>query len=544
MNTESSTLAAQPASVLYAPTEPFNSGMLRVSDVHEIYFEESGNPKGKPAVFVHGGPGGGTDPSMRGFFNPAKYRIILFDQRGCGKSTPHASLVDNTTWHLVEDMEKLRKHLNIKRWQVFGGSWGSTLSLAYAETHPERVTELVLRGIFLVRQQEIDWFYQRGASAVFPDAWEHYLAAIPADEHGDLVSAYHRRLTADDHAVQLAAAKAWSIWEGMTSKLHQDAKFVERFAADDFAIAFARIECHYFVNKGFLRPNQLLEDVGKIRHIKTRIVNGRYDMVCPIESAWALHRAFPEAELVIVPDAGHSAKEPGIARALVAATDEFAEGFVPEPDEVVAADATTDGAAPADSIGTDSAGIVGHLMNRCVFLDRDGVINVGINVTTAADMKLIEGSAEAIALLKKAGFKVIIASNQNGLGEKLDGSIHWKAHPLTRENLALIHAEMLRQLGPDAQPDAIYFCPHSKSIACTCRKPLPGMLNTAASEHNIDLRRSFMVGDRDTDVGTGIAAGATGILVLSGPNDDSAKVPAGTKVFANLKEAAAWILTQ
>jgi len=532
MNTESVGETAKPLRELYAPREPFNSGMLRVSELHEIYYEESGNPHGKPVVFVHGGPGGGTDPSQRGFFNPDVYRIVLFDQRGCGKSKPHASLVDNTTWHLVADMEKLREHLKIARWQVFGGSWGSTLALAYAETHPDKVTELVLRGIFLVRKQEIDWFYQRGASAVFPDAWEPYLAAIPEAEHGDLVTAYHKRLTSDDKAVQLAAAKAWSVWEGSTSKLYNDPKFLSRYAADDFAIAFARIECHYFVNKGFMREGQLLEDVSKIRHIPTVIVQGRYDMVCPIESAWALHRAFPEADLVVVPDAGHSAKEPGIATALIEATDRFGINYV--ADKIVdtaVATATTDGAG-----------------RRCVFLDRDGVINVGINVTSASDFTLLPGVKEAIVKLKKAGFKVVIATNQGGLGENIDGTIRWRAHPLSRKVLGEIHAKMLELLGSEAAPDAIKICPHSKSVECTCRKPLPGMLNEAAAELNIDLARSFMVGDRDTDVGTGIAAGATGILVLTGPEGDKCKdrnrVPEGTKIFPSLVEAADWIVSQ
>lgn len=308
---------------LYAWTEPFNSGWLRVSELHEIYYEESGNPDGKPVIFVHGGPGGGTSVKNRGFFNPERYRIILFDQRGCGKSLPHACLVDNTTWDLVEDMEKLRKHLNIPHWQVFGGSWGSTLSLAYAETHPEFVTELVLRGIFLLRQKEIDWFYQYGASNIFPDAWEHYVAVIPEAERHDLVGAYHKRLTSDDHAVQIAAAKAWSIWEASTSNLRYDPNVVEQYADGEFAIAFARIECHYFVNKGFLSEGQLLKNVGRIRHIPTVIVQGRYDLVCPMDSAWALHRAFPEAELVIVPDAGHAALEQGTLSALLSATDRF-----------------------------------------------------------------------------------------------------------------------------------------------------------------------------------------------------------------------------
>ncbi len=314
-----------PTDGLYPPLEPRRTGMLRVSDLHEIYWEESGNPAGKPVVFLHGGPGGGTDPRCRRFFDPERYRIVLFDQRGCGKSTPHASLVDNTTWHLVADAEAVRRHLGIERWQLFGGSWGSTLALAYAERHPEVVTELVLRGIFLLRKQEIDWFYQRGAGALFPDAWEAYLAQIPESERGDLLHAYHRRLTGDDDAVGLAAARAWSTWEGSTSRLLVDPELVAKTGADTFARAFARIECHYFVNHGFLeRDGQLLDDVGRIRHLPGIIVQGRYDVVCPMESAWALHRAWPEADLVVVPDAGHSASEPGITRALVAATDRFA----------------------------------------------------------------------------------------------------------------------------------------------------------------------------------------------------------------------------
>ncbi len=318
-------MAIAGADGLYPEIEARMTGRLRVSDVHEIYFEESGNPDGKPVVFLHGGPGGGTEPKYRRFFDPDKYRIVLFDQRGCGKSTPHASLVDNTTQHLVSDTETLRKHLGIARWQVFGGSWGSTLALAYAETHPEAVTELVLRGIFLLRKQEIDWFYQRGASAIFPDAWEGYLAPIPEAERGDLLHAYHRRLTSDDPATQQAAARAWSIWEGSTSRFFVDPGLVERFGADQFALAFARIECHYFVNHGFFaHDDELLRNVGRIRNIPGVIVQGRYDVVCPMESAWALHRAWPEAELVIIPDAGHSALESGTTRALVAATDRFA----------------------------------------------------------------------------------------------------------------------------------------------------------------------------------------------------------------------------
>ncbi len=314
-----------PFSWFYPPIEPNQTGHLKVSDVHEIYWEESGNPKGKPAVFVHGGPGGGTDTKHRRFFDPEKYRIILFDQRGCGKSKPFASLDHNTTWDLVDDMEKLRKHLGIEQWQVFGGSWGSTLALAYAESHPSKVTELVLRGIFLLRKKEIDWFYQQGANALYPDAWEPYWNHIPEEERGDMVKAYYKRLTSTDKEVQLAAAKAWSIWEGMTSRLFPDTAMITHYGADDFATAFARIECHYFTHKGFFdRDDQLLANVGKIKHIPCVIVQGRYDVVCPLDSAWALHRAWPEAELMIIPDAGHSAYEPGIARALISTTDKFA----------------------------------------------------------------------------------------------------------------------------------------------------------------------------------------------------------------------------
>ncbi|HTS02261.1 MAG TPA: prolyl aminopeptidase [Thermoanaerobaculia bacterium] len=314
-----------PVSWLYPPIEPYRTGMLTVSDVHTIYWEESGNPNGKPAVFLHGGPGGGSDPKVRRFFHPEKYRIVVFDQRGCGKSTPYASLEANTTWDLVSDAEKVREHLEIDTWQVFGGSWGSTLALAYAEKHPDRVTELVLRGIFLLRKKEIDWFYQEGASILFPDAWEPYLAHIPEAERGDLVTAYHKRLTSEDPAVRLAAAKIWSGWEGATSKLLPDASFSGHYEEDEFALAFARIEAHYFHNKGFFETDgQLLRDAGKIRNIPGVIVQGRYDVVCPIFSAWALHRAWPEADLIISPDAGHSAWEPPNSRALVAATDKFA----------------------------------------------------------------------------------------------------------------------------------------------------------------------------------------------------------------------------
>jgi proline iminopeptidase len=308
----------------YPPIEPYRTGFLPVTDGHTLYFEESGNPNGKPAVFLHGGPGGGTDGKQRRFFDPAVYRIVLFDQRGCGKSTPFASLEANTTWHLVADIERLREHLGIERWQVFGGSWGSTLALAYAETHPARVTELVLRGIFLVRKWEIDWFYQSGCSYLFPDAWEDFLRPIPEAERGDLVAAYHKRLTGDDKKARMEAAHAWSTWEGRTSYLLPNPAVLSRHGEDDFADAFARIECHYFVNDCWLSGDRaLLDNVHKIRHIPCVIVQGRYDVVCPMESAWALKKAWPEAELLISLDAGHSAFEAGNISGLVTATDRF-----------------------------------------------------------------------------------------------------------------------------------------------------------------------------------------------------------------------------
>lgn len=310
---------------LYPEFEPFDNGTLAVSERHTLYYEQCGNPQGKPVIMVHGGPGGGCSSGMRRFHDPKRYRIILLDQRGAGRSTPHADLVDNTTWNLVADMEALREHLGLESWQVFGGSWGSTLALAYAQRHPDKVTELVLRGIFMLRRWELEWFYQEGASRLFPDAWERYLEAIPLVERGDLISAYHRRLTSDDAATRVAAARAWSVWEAATSFLHQDPQFMAAHEADDFALAFARIECHYFVNGGFFEvEDQLLRDVGKIRHIPATIVQGRYDVVCPPQSAWDLHRAWPESDLKMIPDAGHSAFEPGNIDALVRATDQYA----------------------------------------------------------------------------------------------------------------------------------------------------------------------------------------------------------------------------
>lgn len=312
---------------LYPAVSANKSGFLRVSDVHELYFEESGNPQGIPAVFLHGGPGGGTEAKMRRFFDPKRYRIVLFDQRGCGKSRPHASLIDNTTWDLVADMEKLREHLGIASWLVFGGSWGSTLALAYAQTHPERATHLVLRGIFLLRRWELEWFYQDpgGAAALYPDLWEHYIEPIPPEERADMMAAYYRRLTSKDPAELSRAAKAWALWEAATSFLKRNSLYTAKLGQDTHSEAFSRIECHYFVNGGFLStPNQLIENVGRIRHIPAVIVQGRYDIVCPMRSAWELHRAWPEADLQIVPDAGHSAFEAGNTHELIRATDRFA----------------------------------------------------------------------------------------------------------------------------------------------------------------------------------------------------------------------------
>ncbi|MGA9333428.1 MAG: prolyl aminopeptidase [Rudaea sp.] len=309
---------------LYPDIEPFESGRMQVSPLHSIYYEQCGNPEGKPVVFLHGGPGAGCNAKCRRFFDPGRYRIVLFDQRGSGRSTPHAELTENTTWDLVADIERLRDRLGIDRWQVFGGSWGSTLALAYAQTHPGRVTELVLRGIFMLRRSEVQWFYQKGCDAIFPDAWEPYLAAIPEAERDDLVAAYHRRLTSDDVAVRLAAAKAWSVWEGSTSFLRQNPDYIDSTGSDEFALAFARIECHYFINRGFLEcDDQLLRGAHKLKKIRAVIVQGRYDVVCPLRSAWDLHRAWPEADLRIVGEAGHSALEPGITHELIEATDRF-----------------------------------------------------------------------------------------------------------------------------------------------------------------------------------------------------------------------------
>lgn len=310
---------------LFPAIAPYATGRLRVSALHELNYEECGNPKGKPVVVLHGGPGGGISPFQRRGHDPKKYRIVLFDQRGCGQSTPHACLEENTTWDLVADMEALRRHLGIERWQVVGGSWGSTLALAYAATHPERVTEMILRGIFLLTRAEVQWFYQSGASYIFPEAFAEFVAPIPEAERGDLLGAYHRRLTGKDRAQQLACAKAWSRWEGATISLLPDPNREADFSLDRFALAFAGIECHYFAHRGFFEEDGwLLKQVERFRHIPTVIIQGRYDMVTPMHAAHALAQAFPDVKLVVVPDAGHTGTEPGIADAMVRATDAFA----------------------------------------------------------------------------------------------------------------------------------------------------------------------------------------------------------------------------
>ena len=310
----------------YPEIQPFKTDMLKVSDLHTIYVEQCGNPKGRPVVFLHGGPGGGVSPDHRRFFDPKHYHIILFDQRGSGKSTPAAELRENSTWELVKDIETIREHVGVKDWIVFGGSWGSTLALAYAETHPERVKGLILRGIFLCRPSEIKWFYQFGASEIFPDVWQTYHDHIPAAERNDFVSAYYKRLTSDDSNVRLTAAKIWSKWEAATSRLIVDLKSIDAFEDPTYALQFARIECHYFMNNAFFKTNNwLLENISKIRHIPTAIVQGRYDVVCPARSAWDLKQAFPEAQLNFIADAGHAAGETGIRSKLIEYTDLFRE---------------------------------------------------------------------------------------------------------------------------------------------------------------------------------------------------------------------------
>ena len=312
---------------LYPVIEPYKVHHVPVSDGHTLYVEECGTAAGLPAVFLHGGPGAGCESYHRQFFDPAAYRIVLFDQRGCGRSTPHASLQGNTTRALIEDIETLRQQLGIDRWVVFGGSWGSTLALAYAETHPERVLGLVLRGIFLCRPRDIHWFYQEGASFLLPDQWQDFLQPIPEDERHDMVSAYYRRLTGGDEVAMMAAAKAWSIWEGRSSTLLPRRAVVDHFADSKTALSLARIECHYFMNNSFMQSDQLLADAERLVDIPGVIVHGRYDVVCPLEQAWLLHQAWPESRLEVIQDAGHSATEPGIVDALVTATDQFARRF-------------------------------------------------------------------------------------------------------------------------------------------------------------------------------------------------------------------------
>ena len=311
---------------LYSEQDPFDTGWIKVGGPHEIYYEVCGNPKGKPAVVLHGGPGGAINPTMRRFFDPKRWKTALFDQRGCGRSRPNASLEDNTTWTLIEDIERLRVHLGVEKWTVFGGSWGSTLAIAYAIKHPERVESLVLRGIFLLTERELHWFYQDGASMLFPDAWERFLKPIPEAERGDLITAYHKRLTSPDRAVQVEAAQAWSQWEGDTISIRGPEARPPKFNEADFAVAFARIECHFFQNRGFFEHDGwLLANAHKLKGIPGWIVQGRFDVVTPLESAWKLKGVWPEARFDIIWDAGHASTEPGIIDGLVRATDAAAQ---------------------------------------------------------------------------------------------------------------------------------------------------------------------------------------------------------------------------
>ncbi|MER9404948.1 prolyl aminopeptidase [Mesorhizobium caraganae] len=309
---------------LYPEIEPLESGMLDVGDGHTIYWERCGTKGAKPAVFLHGGPGGGISPKHRRLFDPKLYDVILFDQRGCGKSTPNASLDANTTWHLVADIERLREMCGFDKWLVFGGSWGSTLALAYAETHPDRVSELVVRGIYTLTRAELEWYYQFGVSEMFPDKWERFVAPIPEAERGDMMAAYRKRLVGSDRKAQLEAALAWSLWEGETITLLPEPETSDKFGEDEFAIAFARIENHYFVHAGWLEEGQLLRDAHRLKDIPGTIVHGRYDMPCPAKYAWALHKAWPKADFHLIEGAGHAYSEPGILDQLIRATDKFA----------------------------------------------------------------------------------------------------------------------------------------------------------------------------------------------------------------------------
>ncbi|WFS19247.1 prolyl aminopeptidase [Pseudomonas sp. 905_Psudmo1] len=318
---------------LYPEIKPYARHELAVEQPHVLYIDESGSADGLPVLFIHGGPGAGCDSASRRYFDPALYRIVTFDQRGCGRSTPHASLENNTTQALIADIERIREHLGIDKFVLFGGSWGSTLALAYAQAHPQRVHGLILRGIFLCRPQEFSWFYQEGASRLFPDYWEDYVAPIPVEERGDLMQAFYKRLTGTDQIAQMHAAKAWSTWEGRTATLRPNTQVVERFSEAHRALSIARIECHYFVNDAFLEPNQLLRDMPKLAHLPGIIVHGRYDAICPLDNAWALHQAWPNSELQIIRDAGHSAAEPGITDALIRAAEQMARRLLDLPPE-------------------------------------------------------------------------------------------------------------------------------------------------------------------------------------------------------------------
>jgi proline iminopeptidase len=318
---------------LYPEIKPYARHELAVEPPHVLYVDESGSADGLPVLFIHGGPGAGCDSASRRYFDPALYRIVTFDQRGCGRSTPHASLEHNTTQALIADIERIREHLGVDRFVLFGGSWGSTLALAYAQAHPQRVHGLILRGIFLCRPQEFSWFYQEGASRLFPDYWEDYVAPIPPEERGDLMQAFYKRLTGPDQIAQMHAARAWSTWEGRTATLRPNPQVVDHFSEAHRALSIARIECHYFVNKAFLEPDQLLRDMPKIAHLPGIIVHGRYDAICPLDNAWALHQAWPNSELQIIRDAGHSAAEPGITDALIRAAEQMARRLLDLPPE-------------------------------------------------------------------------------------------------------------------------------------------------------------------------------------------------------------------
>lgn len=320
---------------LFPEIRNYDEHHLKVDALHTLYLEESGTPDGIPVLFVHGGPGGGCSKQDRRFFDPEKYRIILFDQRGAGRSTPHAELTDNTTPHLIDDIEKIREYLGIEQWLLFGGSWGSTLSLLYAEAHPDRVMGMILRGIFLCRDKDLQWFYQSGADRIFPDYWKDYVGVIPPEDREDMISAYYKKLTGSNELAKMASAKHWSMWEGRCATLRPNADIVSAFSDPHMALALARIEAHYFVNKIFVEPDQIIKNASVLASIPGIIIHGRYDMVCPLDNAYALHEAWPESELQIIRDAGHSSREPSIIDALVKATNEMAAHFRPENDSTL-----------------------------------------------------------------------------------------------------------------------------------------------------------------------------------------------------------------